>query len=303
MFYDRFKVVNTSSLSDTAIDATAKDLNVSYVNVLAFALTESNGVGHEKNGVLKALFERHKFFEKVNGKYAESHPDICSSKMGGYKGGLKEYDRIERACALDENAALESTSWGFFQILGENYKICGYYSVNEMIEDFRQGADNQLKAFAKFCRFKKIDDDLRQGNVGNALRKYNGKRYKEMGYDRKYAENTFVAQQRFNKRHPETPIKKEDMPPVLVKAEPLPPVTQSKTIKTGTVVTVAGGAVPFVEPIVEQVKTIAEQTKTTIDDSGAPVASYVYAGLGFIILACGIFTIVNRLRDRKNQVR
>jgi hypothetical protein len=48
--------------------------------------------------------------------------------------GLDEQDRgledprLLQALLIDETAALKSASWGMTQILGENFKECGYFA-------------------------------------------------------------------------------------------------------------------------------------------------------------------------------
>ena len=49
-------------------------------------------------------------------------------------GGLKEYDRLERARAIHREAADSSASWGLAQIMGFNYQVSGCKSVSEFVE-------------------------------------------------------------------------------------------------------------------------------------------------------------------------
>lgn len=55
---------------------------------------------------------------------------------------------------LDPDAALQSASWGIFQILGANYACRGYKNVNEMVEIMCVNEKGQLEALANFIRHK-----------------------------------------------------------------------------------------------------------------------------------------------------
>jgi len=51
--------------------------------------------------------------------------------------------------ALDRDAALRSTSWGLFQIMGLNHQRANFNSVDEMINAMSKTEAHQLRAFAK----------------------------------------------------------------------------------------------------------------------------------------------------------
>lgn len=98
--------------------------------------------------------------------------------------GTFSYRRLRKAFTLDATAALESCSWGAFQIMGSNYKALGYASVQEMVRDLSRSERPHLKGFVNFV---KADPVLlkalqHQDFTGFAAR-YNGPEYKENDYD------------------------------------------------------------------------------------------------------------------------
>lgn len=144
---------------------------------------ESAGNGFLKNGKLKILFEGHKFFIHTQGKFTTSNPDLCYKKYTDKFYNLNQWERFEAASKLDPIAAALSCSWGRFQIMGDEYKRCGYISVLEMVKDFQSSEGRHLIAVCRFIISKKIDDDLRQLNWPTFAYYYNGKNYKVNDYD------------------------------------------------------------------------------------------------------------------------
>lgn len=81
--------------------------------------------------------------------------------------------------------AMLSTSWGLGQIIGFNFKSCGYSSVGEMVDAFKIGEKQQLDAMMSFISDKGLLGSLRHKLWGAFAYVYNGKDYKKLGYDTK----------------------------------------------------------------------------------------------------------------------
>lgn len=98
--------------------------------------------------------------------------------------GTFSYRRLRKAFRLDPAAALEACSWGAFQIMGANYKMVGYASVQEMVKDMSRSERPHLKAFVKFV---KAQPDLLTAVQTQDFRSfasiYNGSSYAENAYD------------------------------------------------------------------------------------------------------------------------
>lgn len=147
---------------------------------------ETSGCGYLADMRPKILFERHIFAALTQHRYDQTHPDISQPTAGGYgEGGANQYNRLAEALNLDETAALQSASWGLGQIMGENYKLAGYGSVDAMVADMIASEDNQLAAVASFLNAKMLSTSLAQHDWTSFARGYNGQNYAENNYDGK----------------------------------------------------------------------------------------------------------------------
>ncbi len=195
---DCSKLLKESDLIDGA-----KRLGVPVIVIKAIAEVETMGEGYLPNGKPKILFERHRMYFYLNQKYGKAkasalmakHPNIVNTKTGGYHGGAAEYTRLSQAKQHDESCALQSASWGRFQLMGENWKSLGYASVQEFVAHHEQSESLQFEAFLRYCETKsgevddkdwKLIDALRQENWHVVFTLYNGRNYKKLGYDTKF---------------------------------------------------------------------------------------------------------------------
>jgi len=103
----------------------------------------------------------------------------------GYGNQIVEIQRLDLAGSLDRDAALQSASWGAFQIMGFNYKLCGFNTVQEFINAMYKGEGTQLLAFINFVKSKKLDDELRDKDWAKFAYYYNGSGYAINKYDEK----------------------------------------------------------------------------------------------------------------------
>ena len=102
----------------------------------------------------KILFEARKFDEFTGGKYRESHPNLSSATWNRalYVGGQAEWARLHRAMQLDRTAALKSASVGRYQIMGFNYKLAGFDTVEAFWDAMKKSEAAQLAAFVQFIK-------------------------------------------------------------------------------------------------------------------------------------------------------
>ena len=190
-------------LKESDLIAGAKRLGVSVNVIKAIAEVETMGEGYLANGKPKILFERHRMYFYLNQKFGKAkanelmskHPNIVNTKTGGYHGGSAEYTRLSQAKHLNESCALQSASWGRFQLMGENWKDLGYASVQDFVAQHEQSESLQFEAFLRYCENKsgevddkhwKLIDALRQENWHVVFTLYNGRNYKKLGYDSKF---------------------------------------------------------------------------------------------------------------------
>lgn len=190
-------------LSEKDIEAGAKRLSVPVTVIKAIAEVETQGDGFLPSGRPKILFERHRMYFYLSQKFGKTkanqmmanHANVVNTATGGYRGGEAEYIRLGQAKQIDEESALQSASWGRFQLMGENWKDLGYSSVQEFVKQQNQSESLQFEAFLRFCEFKSGTVDAKRWTLLDALQQenwhvvftlYNGKNYKKLGYDTKF---------------------------------------------------------------------------------------------------------------------
>ncbi|KAG8154970.1 hypothetical protein BFF94_005270 [Burkholderia catarinensis] len=194
--------------SDAQMQHMATELNVEIAAIRAIVQQESKGHPYLENGLPPILYERTHFYDlsvqkiadaaaaaekaekkdkKAKGKKKKAveitnpypaYPDLCWPKSGPYGAdGLGQYERLVRASALDFEIALKATSWGGFQILGENFNAIGYATVFEFVNEFMSGTDGQVKIFIAFMKKVKPQalEGLREHDWVKVAKGYNGK--------------------------------------------------------------------------------------------------------------------------------
>lgn len=182
-------------------------IELSLPVVKAIVSVESAGRGHLKDGRAKILFEGHKLWQWLEKENMDpklllkGNEDILYQKWtrAHYKGGAKEYDRLEKAKKLNPKAAVYSASWGLFQILGENLthfiKGRGYKDHEEFEAKQHESEYYHFLDFLTFIKTKKIRgkaliEYVSEQNNGNYDWEsfafgYNGSGYKQNKYDTK----------------------------------------------------------------------------------------------------------------------
>ena len=143
------------SLTQADFEAAASFLNCDVAAIKAVAEVESRGAGFLKDGRLRVLFEGHQFHKYCKGAHQTTHPTLCHAKWTKdfyCKGdaetrGAGELARLETAKGLDKRAALMSCSIGRFQVMGFNFAICGFKTVEEFWTALAKGEKQQLDAF------------------------------------------------------------------------------------------------------------------------------------------------------------
>jgi hypothetical protein len=156
--------------------------------IKAVAEVESRGAGFFPDGRPKILFERHKFRSFTGGKYDATNPDISNKTPGGYgAGGTHQWDRFNVAAALDQTAAIKACSWGKFQVMGFNFQVCGFASVDDFYAAMQKSEGEHLQAFCNFIAGNNLGGALRNHQWATLAAGYNGADYKINQYDTKLA--------------------------------------------------------------------------------------------------------------------
>lgn len=191
-FPQHFEKLAARFLSEDDLIKAAKDLGVEVAVIKAVRDVEAKGTGFKDEWPV-ILFERHIFWKqlKKHGKdpseLRHGNEDILSAKPGNYAGGIKEHGRLDRAKTIDIDAALESASWGMFQIMGFHWQQLGYSSVKQFVKHMHRSEGDHLSAFVKFIKSENLTSFLRIKDWAGFARRYNGKDYKKNKYDTKLA--------------------------------------------------------------------------------------------------------------------
>jgi lysozyme family protein len=189
-------------LQNNALVSAAARLGVELAAVMAVNEVESQGSGFLSNGKPKILFERHIMYRQLAtprdpgddadalreraDQLAATQPNLVNTKPGGYSGGTAEHQRLANARAIDDTCALESASWGAFQVMGYHALRLGYSSVSDFT---RRMATNENEQFEAFVRFVEADPILLKALKGKKwaafAKEYNGPDYARNLYDTK----------------------------------------------------------------------------------------------------------------------
>ncbi|SDJ41355.1 N-acetylmuramidase domain-containing protein [Billgrantia gudaonensis] len=176
----------------------AETLEVDLAAVMAVNEVESRGVGMHhggpRNGEPVILFERHIMRRRLEHhgvspvEYERSHPSLVNAKPGGYIGGHREHDRLDQAAYLHPTSAIESASWGLFQIMGFHWERLGYRTVGDWANAMAHSEARQLEAFVRFIEADRaLHRALKEHDWRDFARRYNGPAYAKNDYDTKLA--------------------------------------------------------------------------------------------------------------------
>jgi hypothetical protein len=186
--------VVSTILTDEDYQRAADALDVDVATVRAVAEVEAGGRAFLPDGRPQILYEAHIFHRESKGAHgaakdstgkALSAPSWDRSLYGA--SGAHQHNRLAAAAKLDWDAAHKACSWGMFQILGQNHKVCGYDTVAQFVDAMNDGAGAQLDAFVSFVKGNRLNGALRRRDWAAFARGYNGPGYAQNAYDTKLA--------------------------------------------------------------------------------------------------------------------
>ncbi|HLN23870.1 MAG TPA: N-acetylmuramidase family protein [Patescibacteria group bacterium] len=180
-----------TKLDPDDIARAAQTLGCDPAAVAAVCHVESSGGGFLPDGRPKILFEAQTFHRLTMSRWDSAYPGISSPhwdrSLYGAPGG-HQYDRLASAMQLDQSAALQSASWGLFQIMGTNYGRCGFVSIEAFVDAMVAGEGEHLDAFVGFIRSDtRLLAAIQGQDWPTFARLYNGPAYAENQYDTKLA--------------------------------------------------------------------------------------------------------------------
>ncbi|WP_416137380.1 N-acetylmuramidase domain-containing protein [Halomonas sp. HK25] len=173
----------------------AGELEVPVAAIMAVNEVESRGSGFFSNGRPAILFERHIMVRRLRHHGIDPTPNIAeapelvNTSPGGYLGGVQEYGRLKHAKQIHHDSALESASWGLFQIMGFHWQHLEYASARHYVECMQRDEREHLGAFVRFIQKDPVLlSSLRHQQWDRFARRYNGPAYARNRYDVKMAQ-------------------------------------------------------------------------------------------------------------------
>lgn len=184
-------------LTDGDYKEAAARLNCSVAAIKAIAEVESRSDGFLPDGHPVILFERHIMYRQVRDKLgqkkadelAAQYPDIINKTPGGYGTTASQPARMDRAAKLiDRECALQSASWGKFQIMGYHWHALGYATLQTFINAMYRDEAAHLFAFQRFIVINPgLHKALQRQDWPTVARLYNGPNYRLNAYDTRMA--------------------------------------------------------------------------------------------------------------------
>lgn len=171
------------------LETLSQRLQIPVSTLVATISAESSGKAFGSDNRLFIRFEVHVFYQewgKNNQALFDKHFQCDGWKSHKFRlteadewravhtGHQKEWEVLEFARALDDTAALKSISMGAPQMMGFNYKILGYESVQEMFESFARSANAQILSLFDFVRSRNAIQPLQSGDLLSFATIYNG---------------------------------------------------------------------------------------------------------------------------------
>ena len=143
------------TISEDTWKQLATRLDVELAALKAVAEVESSGSGFlpAPDRRPKVLFEGHVFHRLTAGRHSLTHPAISHPvwDRSRYARSLAgEWKRLDTAATLDPAAAMQSASWGAFQIMGFNHNLCSCKDVYEFVHKMSESHEKQLELMYYF---------------------------------------------------------------------------------------------------------------------------------------------------------
>lgn len=136
------------------------------------------------------LFEGHIFHKYTKGRFDAQAPTLSyptwTTEFYGHDQRAEKL-RLMKAGLLDGAAALMSTSWGRFQIMGFNFALCGFMDVQSFVKAMKESEKAQLDAFVQYILHTRLNDELQDRRWDDFARCYNGPQYMKNRYAEKLA--------------------------------------------------------------------------------------------------------------------
>ncbi len=178
------------------ITVISKELGIDVARALAVICVESGGSAFSSDGRMLIRFENHVFYTYYGAKSDDKKKSFDehftfdeSNRRNGHKyrakksddwstshnGQATEWEALEIARKLGDTEALYSISMGAPQVMGFNYKMIGYSSVQDMFQAFSKDIRYHVMALFDFIAAKSTRVQyLITGDFLSFAKEYNG---------------------------------------------------------------------------------------------------------------------------------
>ena len=156
---------------------------------MVVAEVESGNGGFSKDGTPVVRFEGG-YFRRYYREHHLAEPEGYQELFYNYSKQTeknKPHGReiFNKALSLNKDAAIYSTSFGFGQVMGANYKAGGFKDLDEFYQS-QYNMDGQIRAFTGFLRSKpSLIQALEHSDFTAFAEGYNGAEYYNHDYDKK----------------------------------------------------------------------------------------------------------------------
>lgn len=158
--------------------------------IRAVCQVEARGSGFDAKNRPVVLFEPHVFYRNLLASErdrAVREGLACAKWQPGHYPATQDgrYDQIGRASAINQRAALMATSWGIGQVLGENFRLCGFKFPEDLVARCVESEGGQLDVMVAFIRGRGLGKYLVKKDWAGFAEGYNGPKFAENQYDAK----------------------------------------------------------------------------------------------------------------------
>lgn len=167
------------------INEQATALKISAYALLAVIEIESGGLIGNPHPIIR--WEGHYFDRLVPAKLRDTAraQGLSSPKAGVVKntaGQDGRYTILNKAAAIDKEAAYSSISIGVGQVMGAHWKDLGYKSAEAMFERAKEGFQGQVELMIRYIKINELVDELQRLDWSAFARGYNGSNYAKNRY-------------------------------------------------------------------------------------------------------------------------
>lgn len=168
----------TKKLTPADYEQAARSIPTDVKTIRGVAKVESGPLGgFAPDGRPIILFEPHIFSRLTQHRFDSTHGGVSYPNWRDKPyppTQAARWDQLEYAMDLDHDAALQSASYGLFQIMGFNFAVCGFPNVTAFVAAMRISEREHLAAFLAFVKSKGLDRHLISGNWLAFATGYNG---------------------------------------------------------------------------------------------------------------------------------